>query len=69
MDIVCHCVVSDIDECASSPCLNRATCHDEVNKYRCVCPEGLFTGDRCQDSTFIFHHVQLSEVRAYCISL
>lgn len=30
----------DIDECASSPCNNGGTCINEVNGFRCVCPEG-----------------------------
>ena len=37
----------DIDECASSPCLNGATCEDEVNYYTCTCDDG-YTGTHCE---------------------
>lgn len=30
----------DIDECASNPCRKGATCINDVNGFRCLCPEG-----------------------------
>ncbi|XP_020628365.1 uncharacterized protein LOC110065552 [Orbicella faveolata] len=36
----------DIDECASNPCINGATCVDQVNRFNCTCPPG-FTGTLC----------------------
>ena len=30
----------NINECASSPCVNDATCLDDVGEFRCVCIEG-----------------------------
>ena len=42
-----HCVFSDIDECASNPCLNGGTCEDELDRYHCHCPPG-FTGCMCE---------------------
>lgn len=30
----------DIDECASNPCRKGATCINDVNAFRCLCPEG-----------------------------
>lgn len=30
----------DIDECASNPCRKGATCINDVNGFRCMCPEG-----------------------------
>ena len=38
---------SDIDECASNPCLNGGTCTDRVNGFTCSCVPG-FSGTRCQ---------------------
>merc|ERR1712002_1253079 len=38
---------TDIDECASSPCQNGATCEDEVNKFTCQCEEN-WEGDLCE---------------------
>eukprot|EP00064_Thunnus_orientalis_P003724 superscaffoldBa00000316_g3735 len=37
----------DINECASSPCLNGGTCVDEVNQFSCVCAKG-WAGATCQ---------------------
>ena len=39
-----HCE-TDIDECASDPCQNDATCNDAVNMYTCTCDSG-WTGTR-----------------------
>lgn len=30
----------DIDDCASAPCQNGATCRDFINSYSCQCAEG-----------------------------
>ena len=37
----------NINECASSPCLNNGYCIDEVNSYRCICQYGD-TGPNCE---------------------
>ena len=37
----------DIEECASNPCQNKATCNDMVNMYTCLCPPE-FTGTHCE---------------------
>lgn len=38
---------SDINECASFPCLNGGTCVDEVSQFSCVCGKG-WSGPTCQ---------------------
>lgn len=38
--------VKDIDDCASSPCQNGATCTDKVNDYQCDCDPG-YSGKDC----------------------
>jgi hypothetical protein len=38
---------TDIDECASEPCVNGATCLDKLNGYLCSCGSGFF-GTTCQ---------------------
>ncbi|XP_078614380.1 slit homolog 1 protein-like [Branchiostoma floridae x Branchiostoma japonicum] len=37
----------DIDECASGPCQNGRSCHDDINSYHCICPTG-YQGDNCE---------------------
>ena len=40
---------TNIDDCASNPCLNGGTCYDLVNGYSCSCrPE--FAGRTCSES-------------------
>ncbi len=38
---------TDIDECASDPCLHGATCVDLVGGVGCTCASG-WTGDFCE---------------------
>lgn len=38
---------TDIDDCASSPCQNGATCIDGVDNYECICVAG-YVGADCQ---------------------
>ena len=42
--------ISDIDECASSPCQNGSTCNDMLSGYNCTCAEG-YTGTHCETGT------------------
>ena len=42
----------DVDECASNPCQNGATCTDVVNGYTCLCKAG-YTGTSCQTGVLI----------------
>jgi len=39
--------VLEIDECASSPCENGASCTDADNSYTCLCVTG-YTGTHCE---------------------
>ena len=32
--------ISDINECASGPCMNNAQCRNEVNQFTCDCAAG-----------------------------
>lgn len=38
----------DVDECASAPCQNSATCRDLVDAFTCDCAPG-WTGPTCSD--------------------
>ena len=44
-------MIKDIDECASNPCQNNATCVDKVNAYQCRCLDG-YVGRRCEVSKY-----------------
>ena len=39
--------ITDIDECASSPCENGGTCTQGINLYNCSCEPG-YTGQQCE---------------------
>lgn len=43
---------SDVDECASNPCQNGATCNDQVNGYTCTCSGG-WTGTICDQGKLL----------------
>ena len=49
-------IISVIDNCASAPCLNKASCVNGVNRYSCSCAVG-YTGDLCQIGRPIHAHV------------
>jgi hypothetical protein len=38
---------TQIDECASDPCINGGTCQDLVDGFNCSCPDG-YSGSTCQ---------------------
>ena len=47
------CIFSDTDDCNPYPCVNNATCIDDLNNYTCTCPPG-FEGKNCSISKFSF---------------
>ena len=52
----------DINECASKPCLNEATCLDHLNSYTCACVKG-YRGKKCQ--TGMYGHIGHSNIIIY----
>lgn len=56
----------EYNECLSSPCLNKGTCIDRVDKYECRCKKG-YTGVTCQEKVFVpdnLNHAMLFTVVA-----
>ena len=45
-------LISEVDECASRPCMNGATCVDWVDSYSCTCPAG-YVGNTCETGRFV----------------
>ena len=45
---------TEINECLSSPCVNDATCTDNVNSYTCTCVDG-YTGTNCETGMLNLH--------------
>ena len=41
--------ISDINECASDPCVNGGICYNELDRYRCECQPG-YNGVNCETS-------------------
>lgn len=48
--------ISEIDECATNPCLNNGTCVDLFNNYYCNCPAG-YNGSHCETGTSELHSI------------
>ena len=48
---------SDINECESSPCQNRGTCVDEINKYYCTCTNE-WHWPHCEGLVNFFFHLR-----------
>ncbi len=44
----CLWIISEQNECESSPCSNGATCIDELNQYHCICAPG-YNYTHCQN--------------------
>ena len=42
-------LLSDVDECGSSPCQNGGNCTDEINQFTCQC-DAEWTGTFCENS-------------------
>ena len=49
--IIITILILDIDECASTPCLNSGTCTDMINSYTCYCVDG-YDGIQCANGIF-----------------
>ena len=47
--------ISDINECASEPCLHNERCTDEINGFICECLPG-FTGKHCETGKTLSSH-------------
>ena len=51
----------EILECSGNPCMNRATCEDLINTYKCTCPPG-YTGTHCQTGQLLIILFKLDDV-------
>ena len=40
--------LSEVNQCASSPCQNSGTCADHIGNYTCHCYSDLYTGVHCE---------------------
>lgn len=58
--------LTDIDECASNPCINGATCVDQVNGFNCTCPPG-FTGTLCGIGKLSFPYSLVDGIILFCL--
>ena len=58
--------LTDIDECASTPCQNGGSCTDGVNSYTCACKPG-FSGLQCETSKLFKFLIVTSRVISYAL--
>ena len=49
----------DINDCASTPCMNEGICVDGINSFTCNCPHG-FIGKDCSISMICFMDPKLA---------
>ena len=52
--IIITILILDIDECASTPCLNSGTCTDMINSYTCYCVDG-YDRIQCTNGNHFFY--------------
>ena len=52
-------LILDIDDCASNPCQNGATCSDGVHSYSCLCNSG-YTGSNCEIGNVLENSISFS---------
>lgn len=67
---MCMYGVSDIDECASLPCINGATCSDQVNRFQCMC-NANYLGVLCEigEISLLFHSLEEIIMPHSCVSI
>nr|XP_054750046.1 uncharacterized protein LOC129255742 [Lytechinus pictus] len=53
-------LITMIDECLNTPCLNGGTCTDEFESFRCHCPNE-YEGDLCQNQITTQRPIQTTE--------
>ena len=51
----------DINDCASTPCMNEGICVDGINSFTCNCPHG-FIGKDCSISMIFIMYLNLGIV-------
>lgn len=56
----------DLDECQSSPCLNRGHCINLVNEYNCVCQPG-YSGASCELGMFTYIFLRKRPSSRICV--
>ena len=63
--MMCHNLLSGINECNSRPCENGARCNDEVDAYNCSCVDG-YNGTNCETGMSSYHY-DIPVLGAHCV--
>ncbi|KAI0231037.1 hypothetical protein LSAT2_018592 [Lamellibrachia satsuma] len=53
---------TDIDDCASAPCVNGGTCFDQIDAFSCTCLQDLYTGTTCE-TVVRYNYYQYGQVQ------
>ena len=53
-------IPDNIDDCLSSPCLNGASCVDDIARYDCICQAG-YTSTNCEGNMIFKNKNRLNQ--------
>ncbi|KAK9874636.1 hypothetical protein WA026_005463 [Henosepilachna vigintioctopunctata] len=62
----------DLNECDSNPCLNGATCINEIGSFHCICPPnmtGIYCGQTLSSTSLFYFNFSKEEFVGICVGI